>query len=85
MMLPRPLIVHGADLERLARGAIRDADLRLSWDREEDLLAELIAAAWELSEKHDERRYPGGFPAGCYRVLRFPVTDWVRRTEGRTK
>ncbi len=85
MMLPRPLVVHGADLERLARAAIRDAGLRLSWDREEDLLAELIAAAWELSERHDELRYPGQFPAGCYRRLRLRVIDWIRKTEGRTR
>ena len=84
-MLPRPLVVHGADLERLARSAIRDAGLRPSWDREEDLLAELIAAAWELSERHDEHRHPGGFPTGCYGLLRFRVTDGMRRTEGRTK
>ena len=49
-MLSRPLVVHGADFERLARAAIRDSGLRLSLDGEEDLLAELIAVAWELSE-----------------------------------
>ena len=85
MMLRGSLIVHGADLERLARSAIRDAGLRPSWHREEDLLAELIAAAWELSEKHDEHRYPGQFAAGCYRVLHLRVVDWIRRTEGRTR
>ena len=85
MMLARPLVVHGADLERLARAAIRDAGLRFSWDREEDVLAELIASAWELSERHDEHRYPGQFAAGCYRLLRLRVVDHIRRTEGRTK
>ena len=50
MMLRGSLIVHGSDLEKLARRAIADSGLRLSWSREEDLLAELIAVAWELSE-----------------------------------
>jgi hypothetical protein len=85
MMLPGSLVVHGADLEKLARAAIRDSGLRLSWHREEELVAELVAVAWELSEKHDERRYPGQFAAGCYRRLRLRIVDHVRRTEGRTR
>ncbi len=85
MMLRGSLVVHGADLEKLARAAIRDSGLRLSWDREEDLLAELLLVAWELSEKHDEQRYAGQFPAGCYRRLRLRIIDWVRKTEGRTR
>jgi hypothetical protein len=59
-MLRGTLVVHGADLERLARAAIRDSGLRLSWDREEELLAELVAVAWELSERHDEDKYQAG-------------------------
>jgi hypothetical protein len=85
MMLRGRLVVHGADLEKLARAAIRDSGLRLPWHREEDLLAELVAVAWELSEKHDERRHPNGFAKGCYRVLRLRVVDHIRKTQGRTK
>ena len=85
MMLRGSLVIHGADLEKLARSAIRDSGLRLSWDREEDLLAELVAVAWELSEKHDERQYPGQFAAGAYRLLRLRIIDHVRRSEGRTR
>ncbi len=84
MMLRGRLVVHGADLEKLARAAIRDSGLRLSWDREEDLLAELLLVAWELSQKHDERRYPGGFAKGCYRRLRFRVTDGSGRPKEET-
>jgi hypothetical protein len=83
MMLRESLVVHGADLEKLARKTVSDSG-RLSWDREEDLLAELIAAAWELSEKHDEHRYSGQFAAGCYRRLRLRIVDWIRKTEGET-
>ncbi len=84
-MLRDSLVVHGADLEKLARAAIRDSGLRLSWDREEDLLAELVAVAWELSERHDEEKHPGQFAAGCYRRLRLRIIDHVRRTEGQTR
>jgi predicted transcriptional regulator len=84
-MLRGTLVVHGADLEKLARSAIRDSGLRLSWDREEELLTELVLIAWELSQKHDERRYPGGFAKGCDQRLRFRVIDWIRKTEGRTR
>jgi hypothetical protein len=84
-MLRGSLVVHGAALEKLARKAISDSGLRLSWDREEDLLADLLLDAWRLSEKHDERRYPGQFAAGCYRLLRLRVFDYIRRTEGRTR
>jgi hypothetical protein len=68
-------------------GAVSDSGsgLRLSWDREEELLAELVAVAWELSRKHDGRRHPGGFAKGCYRLLCLRTVDWIRRTEGRTR
>jgi hypothetical protein len=85
MMLHGSLVIHGADLEKLARAAIRDSGLRLAWHREEELLAELVAFAWDLSERHDEHRYPGGFAKGCYTRLRFRITDWIRKTEGRTR
>ncbi len=84
-LLRGKLELHGVDVEKLARRAISDSGLRLSWHREEDLLAHLIFEAWRLSEKHDERRYPGRFSKGCYRILRFCIVDWIRRTEGRTK
>jgi hypothetical protein len=77
-MLSQPLVVHGADLEKLARAAIRDHGLRLSCDREEDLLADLLLDAWRLSEKHDEQRYPGQFAAGASRLLRLRVVDFFR-------
>ncbi len=85
MMLRGTLVVHGANLEKLAHSAIRDSGLRLPWHREEDLVAELLLIGWELSQKHDEQRYPGQFPAGCYRRLRLRIIDWVRKTEGRTR
>jgi hypothetical protein len=85
MMLRGRLVVHGADVEKFARSAIRDSGLRLSWDRYEELLAELIAVAWELSERHDEDKYPGRFAGACYRRLRLRIVDHVRGTEGRTR
>jgi integrase len=74
-MLRGTLVVHGADLEKLVRKAISDSGLRLSPDREEDLLCELLLVAWELSGKHDEQRYPGQFAAGACRLLRLRIVD----------
>lgn len=84
-MLRGSLVVHGTDLEKLARQAVSDAGLRLPWWQHEDLVAELIGTAWELSTRHDEARFPGQFPAGAYRLLRLRVIDWIRKTEGRTR
>jgi hypothetical protein len=49
MMLRGSLVVHGADFEKVARSAIRDSGLRLSWDREEELLAELLVHVSQFS------------------------------------
>ena len=56
-LLSRPLSLHDVrDVERLCRAVLRHADLRLPHHDEEDALAYLISAAWELSERWDPQK-----------------------------
>jgi hypothetical protein len=93
-MAPRMLagrcVVHGADLELLARRALRDKGW-LSPDRDDyaEALAELIAAAWTLSLKWDPGKSkwgtrPGAFANWCLVQLRFRAIDFYRRKYGRS-
>lgn len=95
-MLNGNLSLHGVNAEKLARSVLNDAlkarRVALDEGRRDDLLAELIAATWELAERYDPRqdyavdrdRRPG-FDGWATYWLRLRVVDWFRRTEGRTK
>jgi hypothetical protein len=75
-----------ADVEALAERALREQlrslGARLRPEQREDCLTYLIGAAWELSERYDERR--GRFSTFLYRTLRLRTVDWYRLEFGRT-
>jgi hypothetical protein len=88
-MLQRVLTLHDvADTEQLARKALDDTlrarGIRLDEHRREDLLAELVSTAWELSLKYDATA-GYAFTTGCYRLLKLRVVDWLRREQGRSR
>jgi hypothetical protein len=84
-MLNGQLLIHGADIEAISRKVVKRSGLHLSFHKEEEYVAELIAHAWELSLGHDERLHPGKFARGLGRILPLRLIDIVRREEGRTR
>jgi hypothetical protein len=84
-MLNGQLLLHGADIEAISRKVVKRSGLHLSFHKEEEYVAELIAHAWELSLGHDERLHPGKFARGLGRILPLRLIDIVRREEGRTR
>ena len=85
-MLAPPLPLHDVrDVEALCRAVLRRADLRLPHHEEEDALAYLISAAWELSERWDptkdrarEKGREPSFAASAERDRRRRLVDFQR-------
>lgn len=83
------LTLHGVDIETLAHRAAENwqrKHTRLNETDTEDLIAYLVAAAWELSTRYQPG--PGRadrFDQYAYPLLTLRCTDWLRQSEGRTR
>lgn len=97
-MLNGRLDLHGVNAEKLANSvlneALRSRNIALDEFRREDLLADLVSCAWELSLRYDRRRQQAttdlrfrdpGFQGWAAPYLKLRVIDWFRKTNGRTK
>lgn len=71
------------DAEAFASAVIDRSNLSLRWHEREDLLAYLLATAWELSLAFDPGR-GASFSAFAGAALRRHVVDWQRKRFGRT-
>ena len=80
----RALALHDiADTEALAASIVHGSGLELSFHDREDLLAFLVATAWQLSLVYE----PGGisFSSWAGTTLRRRLVDWQRQRFGRTR
>lgn len=89
-MLGATLSLHDInDVEEFCRSVAsqwcRKTEARLSRDAREDLHAYLVSTAWELSEFHYDPAKGRSFASYSYQLLQLRATDWLRRTEGRTR
>lgn len=83
--MPRLQLLDVDDAFALAHGVVKRSGLELSWHDREDLVAFLVAAAWELSLGFDPACRKGGrtdFAGYATIALRRRVIDWQRQRNG---
>lgn len=73
------------DTEALCGRVIQMSGLELDHHEREELLAYLVALAWELSLEYEPGIIRRGFSLWVTTTLRRRVTDWHRQRNGRTK
>lgn len=82
-MLTGKLALHDVrDAEALAASVVATSGLPLSFHDHEDLVAYLVATAWELSTRYEPG--PRSFSAWCTATLKLRTIDWYRSRRGRT-
>jgi DNA-directed RNA polymerase specialized sigma24 family protein len=82
------LSLHGInDVEAFVVAIVQRSRLELSHYDREDLVAHLVATAWQLSlgYDHGDPRYPPRFSVYVTPILRNRVVDWQRQRFGRTR
>jgi hypothetical protein len=86
-MLQGKLVLHDCtDTEALCQAIIAKAGLDLRPHQRDDLLAFLIATAWELSLRYEAGRgSTTSFTGWATTNLRLRITDWFRQEYGRTR
>jgi hypothetical protein len=83
-LLSRPWSLFDVrDVEALCAQVVQRSGLTLSYHEREDLLAYLLAVAWETSTRFEPGRIR--FSIFVTRTLRFRTVDWVRTYRGRSK
>lgn len=75
------------DVEALAASIVQRAQPDLGFHDREDLVAELVETAWELSlgYQRGDTRFPPRFSVYVTPILKRRVVDWQRRRFGRTR
>ena len=85
-MLPRKLVLHDVrDVELYCARILHRANLTLAHHDSEDLLAYLVETCWELSLVYRPNGQPARFSSYAAPILQRRVTDWQRKTKGRTR
>ena len=85
-MLAGKLALHDVrDTEALCVSVLRRSRLELSSHDFEDALSFLIEAAWKLSLGYQRGDRPASFSSYAAPILQRRVTDWQRKTKGRTR